>query len=114
MKILLKSNNKLLHDKMLSYKETSDIQIGFANTDKETIYIMENYDFDAVILELKSVDDLNLLNHINEFHKNTRVILLLKNMTYDKFIDRIEKNKYSLIENQFDFSSLDKILNVKG
>jgi len=114
MKILLKSSNKFLHDKMLSYKDTSDIQIGFASTDKETIYIMENYDFDVVILELKSADDLNLLNHINEFHKNTRVILLLKNMTYDKFIDKIEKNKYSLIENPFDFSSLDKILNAEG
>ena len=112
MKILLKSDNKLLHEKMLSYKDTSDIQIGFANTNKETIYIMENYDFDAVIMELKSVEDLNLLNHINEFHQNTRVILFLKNLTYDKFIDKIEKNKYSLIENPFDFTGLDKILNV--
>jgi DNA-binding NtrC family response regulator len=106
--VLLKTNNNFLFGELEELLENKKKIIFSTSSIEEAISILDKQKIDVVVLELSSVNDIGLLEHINKYYKKTKV-LLVANDNVEEFFNIIKKSKYSLLKqpgNLFEFKKL--------
>lgn len=110
MRILLISDNSLLKEKLLAYQNQSRVEVGFANSEIESIPILENYEFEMIFIEIKSYTDIDMIRNIEKNYDKSKVYLII-NRKMKKINKILRENDYNIIDQSFNQGRLSSVIN---
>lgn len=102
MNILFVKENRALIEEIEGYLESYDAQAFFADDSAEIVEILKCHYIDLVIIQLRTLSNLDLLRFINENFKETKVVITIDRVENDLLNDNRQymyKN-YNMLHNQ--------------
>ena len=100
----------MLKEKLLAYQNQSRVEVGFANSEIESIPILENYEFEMIFIEIKSYTDIDMIRNIEKNYDKSKVYLII-NRKMKKINKILRENDYNIIDQSFNQGRLSSVIN---
>jgi len=109
LNLLIKADNDHLLNELKESFSEKNTKIFSATSIDESISVLYENNIDEVILEIMSLNEVNLLDHINRYYKNTK-IHLITSKKLETFFKTIRNSNFSILKNPLNFSNLNNAI----
>jgi len=113
LNILIKSKNEYLAEAITERFGDRSNHFFSAPSFSKAISVLNDNKIDKVVMELNSINEINLLEYINKYYKNIK-ILLIANNEIEELLTVARNGEYSVSQQPFDLNGIkDFIINKK-
>jgi hypothetical protein len=110
MNVLIKTASPFVAAEVKDSYGGSDTQIFYAVNTEHAIVILNENKINKVILEIASIDEVNLLGHINKYYKNTET-LIITNSRFSELFKIIKGSNFSVYKEPLNLNGLHNFIN---
>lgn len=107
--ILFIGYDRSLEPELLDYAHDKLSEAHFAHSDEQAINILGRYEINAVIITLRKPGDAAIMNYINKYYKDIRLLVTVSKALSD-LIKVFSEGNYSVLTEPFKLKDLNGIL----
>ncbi len=105
MNVLVAGTDSYLFSEFNDFLTATGFTPYFAENNRKAIKILNSVEINIIVLEIKTLKELNLLKYINDNHKTVQVILITEK-NFKEQISIIRNADYLLLQKPFRLSEL--------
>ena len=103
--ILFINSDPALQSEIVEFTSEFEANNYFSQRTEESIAILNEHDIDIVILKVRKIKDVAILKYINDYYKDTKVVIEANN-EFDEVISVFNKTNYSVLHEPYSLSEL--------
>ena len=101
--------DSMIEEEIGEYIRDKSSEAHFAHTNEQVIRILDEEDIDTVVIALYKLEDAAILNYINEYHKEIKIVVSAS-QEFDEFIKVINQRNYSLLKQPLQLKELNQYI----
>ena len=109
MNILIKSKNAILTEEIRDRFNGNNLQFYPAASSSKAISILSKQKINKAVLEINSISEIALLDHINKYYQQIE-ILLITNNEIDEILNIAKNGNYSVSDEPINFHTLNSFI----
>lgn len=96
MNILIQIRSASTFAEIKEYIDCIDNEVYLSQTTSESVVFLSNYNFDAIVVEIKEFNELGILKFINDYHPDIQVIVIT-NEHFREIVDIFPQLRYLVV-----------------